>query len=207
MVTALRNKEFETAAQIQGLRDELDVKNSRTADEVESLKTNMQRMLEDKDRHHAQELQMLGQQREEQVAVVQAQQQDLMVMERKLRDIKFDIERQVLAQRNTMDQFMRVQTVRAETESELRKRETDLRESLDQERALQEMRIDDERKIQIQMQREYEDRAQELREKYATMSILRVIVGVGLAAVGAFSQNPVLGAAGLKVMEYGMSSR
>jgi DNA repair exonuclease SbcCD ATPase subunit len=205
MATAIRNKEFEAAAQIQQLRDELDAKNSRTADELESLKINMQRMLEDKDRHHAQELQMLEQHRKKQEAEMRAREQDLMGMERKLRDIKFDMERQAVAQKNTLDQFLRMQTVRAESDAETRKREAELRESLNQERALQEMRIDEERKIQIQMQREFEERVMQLRKTNATMSMLQVVSGVGLAAVGAFTANPVLGAAGLKVMGHGMT--
>lgn len=73
MEAAICNRESEAASEIQQLRDELEAKNSRTADELESLKINMQWMLEDKDRSHAQELQMvLEQQRKKQEADMKA---------------------------------------------------------------------------------------------------------------------------------------
>ncbi|KAH6714305.1 P-loop containing nucleoside triphosphate hydrolase protein [Leptodontidium sp. MPI-SDFR-AT-0119] len=208
MAAAIRNKEFEAASQIQQLRDELEAKNTRTADELENLKINMQRMLEEKDRTHAQELQMvLEQQRKRQAADVVAREKELLIVERKLRDMKSEMEQQVQIQKNTMDQFLRMQTVQSENEAETRAREADLMEKLDHERLLQQMKLEKERDIQITLQREAEERAMELRKTSATMSMLQVVSGAGLAAVGAFTSNPTIGAAGLRVAVHGMTNR
>jgi len=206
MATALKNKEFEAAAQIQQLRVELETKNSRTADELESLKINMQRMLEDKDRFHVQELQLLEQQRKKQEAEMRAREKELMDMERKVRDLQFQMEHQALTQKGTMDQIIRMQSIREESEEQTRKREADIKETLNQERALQEMRLDEERRNQAQLQKEMMERAAELRKTNATKSIVQVLGGVGLAAVGAFTSNHVLGAAGLEVIGRGLTS-
>jgi hypothetical protein len=210
MAAAIRNKEFEAASQIQQLRDELNAKNSCTADELESLKINYQKLIEDRERQHAQELQLqrniLEQQRRKQEEQVAAGKQELMRMETKVRDIKFDMERQAAAQKNTMDQFMRMQSMQVESDAETKKREAQLMEDLNQERFLQQSRFEEERKLQFQMQQEAENRAMELRKTSATMSMLQVISGAGLTAVGAFTANPAVGAAGLKMAVHGMTN-
>ena len=205
MESAIRNKEFEAASQIQQLRDELEAKNTRTADELQSLKINMQRMLEDKERHHAEELQLLAQQRAKQESEMRQREKDLLDMERKVRDIKFEMERQSASQKSTIDTFMRMQSVRAESESEAREREKELRDSLSAERNLAMMQIEEERKVQLQLQREMAERERELRKTNATMSLVQVVSGVALAGVGVLASNPVVGAAGLKVLAHGMT--
>lgn len=124
-----------------------------------------------------------------------------------MRDMKSDMDRQVAANKTTMDQFMRMQTLHTENEADTKEREAKLLEGLNQECAFQEMKFDEERKIALEMQREADQRAMELRKANANMSMLRVVSAAGLAAVGALTSNPTIGAAGLRVAVHGMTNQ
>jgi hypothetical protein len=202
MNAAIRNKDTELANRLQQHQRDFEAKIARTYEEQNKLKTDMQRMLDEQSRRHEEELRDLEERRRVQAEELRTSEQAMMGMQRTMRDLQWDMERKAQEHKSTMDQMIRFQKTTAETEEQRRKRDADMQETWLHERTLMQMRLDEEKKRQHELEKMVEAEAAEVRKTNATISLLKVVGGVALAGVGAYSGNPAIATAGLGVLRH-----